>query len=65
MEKQTVALATVFAEPRIRASKVHCIFLSPPEIFPSGTEILSMLFPIVSASLGHMMGEVSAVSPGS
>lgn len=41
------------------------VFLCLLKIFPSGTQILSMLFPIVSASLGHMMGEVSAVSQGS
>lgn len=44
--------------------KVNCILISI-RIFPCGTEIVSVLIPIVSASLGHMMGEVSAVSQGS
>lgn len=54
----------VYLLPR-KPLKKCTVFLCLLKIFPSGTQILSMLFPIVSASLGHMMGEVSAVSQGS
>lgn len=47
-------------DERLLKCLLYFFFVSPVKICPSGSKIVSVLILIVSASLGHMMGEVSS-----
>lgn len=47
-------------DERLLKCLLYFFFVSTVKICPSGSKIVSVLILIVSASLGHMMGEVSS-----